>query len=155
MGNIESIQPYLEPLRRSVVVKRTPAEAFEIFTARFGSWWPYQRFSIHQQNVASCGLEPRQGGEVFEVARDGRRERWGTVVIWDPPGRLVLSWHPGHTPETAQQVELRFVAVPEGTRVDLEHRDWAKLGAAATETRESYENGWAVVLGQSYVEACS
>jgi uncharacterized protein YndB with AHSA1/START domain len=137
------------------VVRRTPVEAFEIFTGRFGTWWPRDRFSIHLSASAGCGIEPRIGGAVFEIAGDGAREVWGTVIAWDPPRRFVMTWHPGRAASTAQEVEVRFVAVPGGTRVELEHRGWAKLGAEAAATRTSYDNGWAVVFDRCYAEACS
>lgn len=154
MGNVERIEAYLEPVRRSVIVGRSPAEAFEIFTARLGTWWPHAKFSIHQAAAASCAMEPRVGGEIDEVAQDGKRERWGKVLVWEPPRRLVMSWHPGDDPETAQKVEVRFTPVAGGTRVDLEHRDWAKLGNRARDAMQSYEGGWAIVLDRCYVEAC-
>jgi uncharacterized protein YndB with AHSA1/START domain len=155
MGEVEGIGPYLEPLRKSVVVARAPAEAFEIFTARLASWWPLARFSIHQAEAATCGIEPRVGGEVYELAQDGRRAVWGTVTAWDPPRGFVMTWHPGRDPRTAQEVELRFLPEGEGTRVELEHRGWAKLGAQARETRRGYEDGWAHVFEVRFVEACS
>jgi uncharacterized protein YndB with AHSA1/START domain len=155
MGSVESIVPYLEPIRRSVTVPGPPARAFAIFTGEIHVWWPRAQYSIHQGESATCGIEPRRGGEVYEVAKDGQRCVWGSVLEWDPPHRLVLSWHPGREPETAQEVELRFVAVPEGTRVELEHRDWAKFGAQAAEGRGGYAEGWAFVLDECYVAACS
>lgn len=155
MAKVESITPYLEPLRKSVIVRRTPAEAFEVFTARFGSWWPFTKLSIHQAETASCHLDPRAGGEIGEVAKNGERAVWGKVLVWEPPHRLVLAWHPGYTPDTAQEVELRFTAVPEGTRVDLEHRDWSRRGEKAAEVRNNYDNGWAFVFEQCFVEACT
>lgn len=155
MSNVESILPYLEPLRREVVVRRSPEEAFEIFTARFTTWWPLHKFSLHQAEAQSCCIEPRVGGEVFEVAKNGDRGTWGKVVLWDPPHRFAMTWHPGRDPESAQEVEVRFVAVPDGTQVQLTHRGWAKLGAQAKETRESYEGGWATVLDVCFAGACS
>jgi uncharacterized protein YndB with AHSA1/START domain len=155
MGHVESTQPDLQPIRKSVIVKRSPAEAFEIFTARIASWWPVDRYSIHGGETASCGIEPRVGGEVYEVAKDGTRAPWGQVLAWEPPSRFVMSWHPGRARETAQKVEVRFVRVPEGTRVELEHRDWAKLGELAEKTRERYDGGWAVVFDVCYGEACA
>lgn len=155
MGSVESITPYLEPIRKTVTVPRTPAEAFEIFTARFSTWWPLGTYSIHQKEAATCAIEPRVGGEIYEVSKSGARCAWGSVLAWEPPHRVVLHWHPGRDPATAQEVELRFVAVTSGTRVELEHRGWAKLGAAAAETRESYDGGWETVLGKIFVAACS
>jgi uncharacterized protein YndB with AHSA1/START domain len=155
MAEIKPIAPYLEPLRRAVTVRRTPAEAFEIFTARLADWWPYTKFSLHLEETATCAIEPRVGGEIYEVSKAGERAVWGTVLAWEPPARMVMTWHPGRPPDTAQEVEMRFVAVAEGTRVELEHRGWAALGAEAEESRQSYEGGWAFVFEVRFVEACA
>lgn len=154
MANVEPIEKYLEPVRKSVVVSRPPREAFAIFTERLASWWPREKYSIYGADSATCGVEPRVGGEVFEVATDGRRSIWGTVLTWEPPGRFVMTWHPGRGPDTAQELELRFVPVAEGTRVELEHRGWEKLGAAAADSRNTYDGGWAMVFEVRYKEAC-
>jgi len=153
MGKVESIEPHLAPVRRSVVVSRPPAEAFEIFT-RIGSWWPTRQFSLHLEELAECEIEPREGGQIYEVANNGERGIWGTVLAWEPPHRLVMSWHPGTDPATPTEVEVRFTAVPEGTRVDLEHRNWVRLGQRGAESRTGYDNGWATVFDQCYREAC-
>lgn len=155
MGNVEPIGRYLEPLRKAIDVAIPVHEAFAIFTERLGAWWPRERgYSVFQGESARCGIEPRVGGEVFELSTDGRRAVWGTVLVWDPPLRLVMTWHPGRGPDTAQEVEVRFEAIGDGTRVHLEHRGWAKLGAEAGKTRQSYENGWAIVFDRCYKEAC-
>jgi len=130
-------------------------EAFEIFTRRFGSWWPRAQFSIYQAGSATCGIEPRVGGEVFEVSKSGERCVWGKVITWDPPHRFAMTWHPGRPVDTAQEVELRFIAIAGGTRVDLEHRGWTKYGPDAVEARKGYEGGWTTVFGVCFVEACS
>lgn len=75
--------------------------------------------------------------------------------MWEPPQRLVLSWHPGREPDVAQKVEVRFTTDGGGTKIDLEHRDWARLGEDAGKVRESYGNGWAVVLGKHFIDACA
>ncbi|HXV13170.1 MAG TPA: SRPBCC family protein [Candidatus Krumholzibacteria bacterium] len=154
MANAERAREPIAPLRKSIVVGRTPAEAFEIFTARFGTWWPFQKFSVNQAKARGCAMETRLGGAIYEIAPDGKRVAWGHVIAWEPPHRFVMSWYPGRDPETGQEVELRFIAVKEGTRVELEHRDWEKLGDIATEERRNYENGWAVVFNQRFAEAC-
>jgi len=155
MTDVESIQPYLEAVRKSVIVPRTPAEAFEIFTARLGSWWPLQRFSIHQAEAAGARIEPRVGGRVYEIATDGREAPWGTVLVWDPPRGFAMTWHPGSDPARATEVELRFLPEGDGTRVELEHRNWHRLGAEAAERRQGYDGGWAFVFEQCFVEACA
>jgi len=144
----------LEPLRTAVTVPCGPERAFEVFTARIASWWPVRKYSVHQENAAGCVLEGRVGGQVYETAKSGERAIWGEVLVWEPPRRLVMSWHPGRGPASATEVELRFSPVPEGTRVDLEHRNWSRLGADAEAARKRYEGGWAFVLGRCFAEAC-
>ena len=153
--SVEPIQPYLEPLRKSVSVARPPAEAFRIFTERIASWWPLQAYSISEARATSCAIEPRLGGMVYEVRDDGERFEWGRVLAWEPPHRLLMSWRPGHDAESAQELELRFSAEGRGTRVELEHRGWQKLGPRAAEARGAYEGGWETVLGRHFVEACA
>ncbi len=60
----------------------------------------------------------------------------------------MYTWHPGYdADDPVTEVELRFVAVGETTRVELEHRGWEAL-AKPEETRASYVQGWPVVLGR-------
>ena len=150
MAEVEDIGP----VRQAVSVARPPREAFEIFTSGMARWWPLAKHSVSQARAASCAIEPRVGGEVFEVRDDGERYSWGRVLAWEPPHRLVVTWHPGQPADSAQEVEVRFVPEGRGTRVELEHRGWAKLGARARAARESYAGGWAVVLGTDYAKAC-
>lgn len=154
MAEIRSAEEQLAPVRKSIVVRRTPEEAFEIFTGRIGTWWPLAKFSIHQADAVTCAIEPRVGGKVEEVSKNGERATWGTVRAWEPAKRFVMSWHPGSDPETPTEVEVRFTEVPEGTRVELEHRDWIKLGARAEQTRGGYDQGWVEVFERRYAEAC-
>jgi len=146
--SVESIVPYLEPVRKSVTVQGSPAAAFELFTSRFGEWWPLtSSYSVFGDAASECGMEPVQGGEIFEVSRDGRRCTWGRIVAWEPPGRLEFTWYPGRDQDTAQTVEITFSGVEGGlTRVDLEHRGWQRLGLDAARTRAGYDTGWDVVL---------
>jgi len=142
------------PLRATVTVERPPLEAFHVFTAGVARWWPLRTHSVSRAHAVSCVIEPRPGGAVYEVQDNGERHPWGRVREWEPPQRLVLSWHPGRPAAVAQEVEIRFRAEGTGTRVELEHRGWARLGADATEARRSYEGGWRTVLGTHFVQAC-
>lgn len=153
-SNVERVEHELEPLRKSVTVACSPDLAFETFTARIASWWPLERYSISLERARDCAIEPRAGGEIYEIRDDGERCPWGRVLAWEPPQRFVMSWHPGREPESAQEVEVRFRETPEGTVVELEHRDWAKLGEGAGESRKGYDGGWAHVLGECFVDAC-
>ena len=140
----------LAPVVKTINVRRSVADAFELFTTGMAGWWPLAKHSLGQANAKTCGIEGRVGGELWEETHDGSRHVWGTVLAWEPPGRLVFTWHPGREEALAQQVELSFVADGEGTRVELVHTGWEVLGPAAAETRAGYDTGWDFVLGGCY-----
>jgi hypothetical protein len=123
------------------------ARAFELFTAELGDWWPLEKHSVGGDDREAVVVEPRAGGQVFEQLRDGVRAVWGDVLVWDPPERFAMTWHPGGDPATATEVEVRFTAVAEGTQVDLEHRGWERRADGAT-ARPSYDTGWTMVLAR-------
>lgn len=151
---VEPFARFFEPLRKSVVVACEPVHAFGVFTERMGMWWPLTGYSLFRERAVNCAIEPHVGGEVFETKDDGERCVWGRVLEWAPPDRLVLSWHPGLSPEQAQEVEIRFTPVAGGTRVDLEHRKWHQLGDRAPGLRGSYDGGWESVLARFAAHAC-
>jgi uncharacterized protein YndB with AHSA1/START domain len=125
-----------------------------------GSWWPldtHSRAADDQAGAASTvEIEPRVGGRVWEVQSDGRRTSWGEVLVWEPPVRLVLSWKPNDTPNGPTEVEVSFSGAREGgTRVELVHSGWERLGRIAAEAREQYESGWPIVFDEHYGRAAN
>jgi len=142
------------PLRKSITVRRTPPTAFRLFTQGIASWWPLTSHSLSGADAASCTIEGRPGGRVFERTRLGRPLIWGHVLEWEPPRRLVFTWHPGREAGTAQEIEVSFRDVGDGaTLVELEHRGWERIGAEAAGAREDYDRGWDHVLGECYARA--
>ncbi|MGH3024226.1 MAG: SRPBCC family protein [Gaiellaceae bacterium] len=135
----------IEPVRKSVVVDAPVEHAFRVFTERIGEWWPVKTHSVHEELAETAGFEPRLGGAVFELWRDGR-ENWGEVTAWEPPHRLVFTWRPGLQPEQTTEVEVRFTPREGSTVVELEHRGWEARGEQAAEVRAGYDEGWAPVL---------
>jgi uncharacterized protein YndB with AHSA1/START domain len=88
---------------------------------------------------------------------------WGRVLAWEPPHRVVLSWHIDchwhydPDPARASEVEVRFTAEgPDRTRVELEHRNLERHGAEAAELRESVSSpgGWPGLL-EMFAEAAT
>ena len=141
------------PVLRTVTVSRPVEEAFRIFTEETGSWWP---LGTHSRSAAghrgeevkaeTVVIEGRVGGRIYEVMSDGTEASWGEVIAWEPPHRVVFSWKPNPRPEPPTEVEVTFIAHDVGTRVDLEHRGWERLGEAAAQAREDYTQGWPRVL---------
>lgn len=134
------------PIRKQIEVELPLAEAFSLFTDGFGSWWPLASHSIFEQDAVDCVIEPRLGGRIYEVASDGRENEWGSITAWDPPGRLEFSWNPNPHRAVFTEVEVTFVAIDGGTRVELEHRGWEAMLVEAPALRDSYLTGWDPVL---------
>jgi uncharacterized protein YndB with AHSA1/START domain len=144
----------LPPVRHSIEVPVSPDEAFRIFTEAIDSWWPLATHSVDSTKVTGCVFEREPGGRIFESHDNGSLHLWGTVTTWDPPESVVFSWHPGRAAETAQEIELRFVARGSGTVVELEQRGWEALGDRAAEAREGYLTGWPPVLSR-FADRCA
>lgn len=142
----------IEPLRTNTTVRRSAAEAFELFTRGMGSWWPLDLHSLAADEregrvrVESLSFEGREGGHIVERMSDGTEGTWGTVLVWEPPRRVVLAWKPNTNHLPATELEVRFTSVAGGTLVELEHRGWERLGQIAEEARASYGEGWIGVL---------
>jgi uncharacterized protein YndB with AHSA1/START domain len=135
----------LEPVRKSVTVEASIDHAFTVFTERMAEWWPVTTHSVHEEDALAAGMEPRKGGAIFEVWQEGR-EVWGEITTWDPPNRLVFTWHPGLPIEETTEVEIRFAARGNVTVVELEHRGWEARGERAAQAWANYDQGWVKTL---------
>ncbi|MEN3377291.1 MAG: hypothetical protein V7604_2646 [Hyphomicrobiales bacterium] len=141
------------PVRKEIVVETSQARAFRVFTEEHGAWWPLASHHIGEQAAETAIIEPRAGGRWFERAADGTECPWGKVLVWDPPGRIVLSWAIGadfkYDPALSLELEIRFVALgPASTRIELEHRNLERLGDAAEGMRSAIDSeaGWGGIL---------
>jgi uncharacterized protein YndB with AHSA1/START domain len=135
------------PVEKRIDVACSPEHAFRVFTERMTDWWPLDTHSLYQGRPSTCHVEPRAGGEVYEMSEDGERGHWADVVAWEPPARLVLAWKVNADDPAATEIEVRFDGDPDGpTRVTLVHRNWEALGADADAARSSYDEGWDLVL---------
>ncbi len=144
----------IAPVRKAVIVHRTVEDAFHVFTEQVAIWWPLDTYSVGEHSSDTCEIEGRVGGRFYERLNDGTEVLWGEILQWNPPNHLAFTWHPGREPDSAQTVEVTFTSIDEGTRVELTHSGWEKLGARALETRDSYDSGWEFVLGERYVACC-
>jgi uncharacterized protein YndB with AHSA1/START domain len=136
-------------VRKSILVDAPPEEAFRTFTEGLDGWWPLATHSFAGDDATAAVMEPRPGGRFYERDKSGGERDWGHVVAWEPPARIVLAWE---ITEPATELELRFAAEADGTRLELEHRGWERLAEAGGEKRSGYDQGWDVVLGR-YVDA--
>jgi uncharacterized protein YndB with AHSA1/START domain/uncharacterized protein YciI len=131
----------VRPVRCDVRIAADPDEAFARFTDEIGRWWPMEGHSVHGAEAAVAFTT----GLLVETGPDGEPDVWGEVLDWQPPDRLLLTWHPGRPDGPATEVEVRFTAAADGTAVALEHRGFGALADAGA-TRTAYEGGWPAVL---------
>jgi uncharacterized protein YndB with AHSA1/START domain len=142
----------LDPVRCTIEVPASPERAFERFVGDIGRWWPIP-YTYGEDRFGTAAIEPRAGGRWFETTLDGSEERWGTVRAFEPGRRLVLSFNIGpqrkpEPPERESEVEIRFAPQDGGTRIELEHRDFARHGEGAEALRAGMASrqGWPIIL---------
>lgn len=138
----------------SVVVEAPLETAFTTFTRDIGKWWPRDRHVLRVEVVAMI-FEPRVGGSVYDVGADGSESHWATVLVYEPPVRVVFSWDidPGwqleRDREKRSEVDVRFFSeAPTRTRVELEHRHLDRHGTEWQSMRAAVGSpeGWAYNL---------
>lgn len=133
-------------VRKCVQVQAPLERAFSVFVEQMETWWPAEH-QIGAQPFQSIFVEPRAGGRWYERDAAGNECDWGQVLAWEPPHRVVFSWHLGpdwkFNPDLAKasRVEIRFAAAgPSATMVELEHSAIERHG-------EGYEQLRAVLDG--------
>jgi uncharacterized protein YndB with AHSA1/START domain len=140
-------------IRKLVQVRAAPEVAWRVFTQKMGSWWPLANYKIGKVQAVDAVIEPFVGGRWYEQGDDGSKCQWGTVLAWEPPSRLVLSWDIDadwqYDPNLKTEIEIRFA--DEGgnrTRVELEHRKLDRYGERRDEMRRIYdtEGDWGRLL---------
>jgi Activator of Hsp90 ATPase homolog 1-like protein len=134
-----------EPLRFTVDVSCPVEHAFRVWTAGIGTWWPADH-TVTGEPSAAVVLEPTVGGRIYERTEDGAEHEWGEVTVWDPPGRLGYLWHLRADRSDATAVSIRFLPTEQGTRVEIEHAGWERLGARGHTWRERNHQGWSTLL---------
>ncbi|TWH00560.1 uncharacterized protein YndB with AHSA1/START domain [Nocardioides sp. J9] len=144
-----------EDVRLDVTVEATVERAFQVFTEQFDQVKPREHNLLAPEEVVETVLEPRVGGDVYDRGADGGTCRWGRVLAFEPPHRLVFSWDISPTwqlvtdPAEASEVEVSFTeAGPGRTRVELVHRHLARHGAGWESLRDGVadQGGWPLYL---------
>jgi uncharacterized protein YndB with AHSA1/START domain len=140
-------------VRKVMTVQAPRAVAWRVFTEQMGTWWPLAHYKIGKTNAVDAIMEPRIGGLWYERGDDGSTCNWGSVLAWEPPSRLVLSWDITadwqYDPNLKTEIEVVFITEgDEATRVELEHRKLDRYGARAAEMRRIFdtEGDWGRLL---------
>jgi uncharacterized protein YndB with AHSA1/START domain len=135
-----------DPLHFTFEIGCPPARAFELWTSRTSTWWPTDH-SVSGEADLDVVFEGRVGGRIYERTRSGDEHDWGTVTKWEPPALLAYTWHLRADRADATDVEIRFLpAGDRKTTVEIDHRGWERLGAAAGLRQQNNRRGWEAVL---------
>jgi uncharacterized protein YndB with AHSA1/START domain len=141
-------------VRHSVTVETPIERAFEVFTEGFGRFKPPEH-NLLGVPITETVLEGHVGGALLDRGEDGSACRWGRVLAFEPPHRLVFSWDIGPAwqietdPARCSEVEVTFLAEgPDRTRVVLEHRHVDRHGDGWDALRGAVDGdqGWPLYL---------
>lgn len=112
-------------------VKAAPERAFAAFVDEIGDWWrPNTLFQTTPRPPGRLAFEAGVDGRLVETLANGKVFEIGRIRAWEPPHRLVFSWRQASfPPELSTEVEVRFEAVGEETRVSVEHRGFTEVPA--------------------------
>jgi uncharacterized protein YndB with AHSA1/START domain len=128
-------------IRKSIWVARPPETSFRVFCEEMSEWWP----GGFGGKDARPRLELRVGGRFYERRADGSEYDTGRVTAYQPPSIVAFSWR-APSWDVVTQVEVRFTAEAEGTRIELEHSGWDR-DAKTHDARKNYDSGWESILG--------
>ena len=141
-------RPLIPPIVKELSVAVPPEQAFAAFTREVATWWPVATHSV--AGTDGLGLVLDEDGFV-ETLADGTACRWGSVLAWDPPSRLSMTWHPGQDADPHTVVDVSFTADGGGTMVRLVHSGWESLALPVSDdgstVLDNYVEGWETVLG--------
>ena len=92
-------------------------------------------------------------GGGYELGEDGTKSPVGTVLVWEPPQRVVIGWQISSQwqyepdPDRMSEVEVKFVPDgPGATRVELEHRHFERMADGGASMRKDVDSGWPALL---------
>lgn len=110
----------------SLRVRASPLEAFAAFTEEIGAWWrPNGLFMLTPQGDGVLRFEPGPGGRLVTTLPSGAEFEVGRISAWQPGERLTLTWRQAtFPPDQATELDVRFEAIGDETRVTVEHRGW-------------------------------
>jgi uncharacterized protein YndB with AHSA1/START domain len=132
-------------IRKAIRVERSPEIVFRVFTEEIGKWWPLKEgFSFGGEKAKDIFIEGRVGGRFFERFTDGTEFEVGRITAYQPPHVVAFTWKDPSW-EAPTEVEVKFAADGNGTRVEVEHRGW-DAGPIMQKQGQGYSDGWGIIL---------
>lgn len=149
-----------EPLRHSVEIAAPRTHVFEVLTRELADWWP-REFTFSGDRFRGASIDHLEGGDWFEVNEAGVKLSWGSVLHWQAPERLLLTWRVSvnrtqEAADNASQIEILLKELtPGSTSLELEHREFERHGTGADAMRTGMDSaeGWPAILDRLKVAA--
>lgn len=133
------------PVRKTVTVQASPEECFRTFTQRPLDWWPPHHVLVRQPREAIV-FQPHVGGRYYERAVDGTEADWGTILAWNPPHGLRMTWRingqwqPIDDEDRASEIEVTFRRIDDHTtEVTLTHLNLHRHGPDAARIHQALQ----------------
>lgn len=124
----------IPPIVNEVVMRLRPRAAFDRFTSF--AWW-------HDYGLAANAYVSIDNDEVVFHNPDGDNSI-GRVLIWEPGARYAQTFTLAQDADHPTTLTATFEAVPDGTRVRVEHGGWTAGNAA----RRAHFSDWPLILSQ-------
>jgi DNA-binding transcriptional ArsR family regulator/uncharacterized protein YndB with AHSA1/START domain len=158
-SSVMDVKQREEVMTTTTVTVKAPLDvAFRVFAGL--RWWPIETHHLAEPPGEEAVLEPFVGGRWYERGPGSREQDWGTVLAWEPPHRILLSWHfsPDWTyepdPARSSEIEVRFTAAgPDQTLVVYSHRHLERYGEEAAERMRLSVDGGAARCLATYAAA--
>jgi uncharacterized protein YndB with AHSA1/START domain len=131
---------------KEILVSAPQEYCFAQFTEHADGWWP-PTHKLVPGTRTEISFDQRVGGVYSERDADGNTARWGTVLSWEPPRFLRMTWsidgrwRPIDDDSKASAIEVTFAAHGEQTQVTLAHVDLEKHGADAEMIYKALSSG--------------
>ena len=126
------------PIEHAYDVACSPGRAFHTFVDDIGKWW---HPAYAPPGLADVVIEPTVGGECVMRMADGTTYRFGTVTAYESH-HFAMDFTLAQDTDHPSNLDLRFEAVPGGTRVYFSHGGWT-AGNVAGRARFSE---WPILL---------
>lgn len=127
-------------VRRSILIEAAPARVWQEFESseRVKAWLDLGHV-VHR-------FEPQLGGTVeMSVEIDGERRYFGgEVLVWEPERELTFAsqWQEPHDWPVPMFWTIRLTPLYGATQVEIFHHGFERLGSAAADSLQGYEDGW-------------
>ena len=141
----------------SLRIAAPPLAVFDAFTRDIGRWWVANPlFMLTPQGDGCLCFEAGEGGRLVTTLADGTALEVGRITIWQPGERLALTWRQASfAASQSTELEVRFEAVGDETRVTVAHRGWdtipqdhaARHGMELLLFQRRLVDHWRVLLG--------